>query len=81
MAVDKKKKKVLVRTKDLKQFEADAVIVALPVGVMKTDTVMFDPPLPKQFKMALDSLGLLHYHAVRKLFQRIKDVFSFMDSV
>jgi phytoene dehydrogenase-like protein len=28
IAVDKKKKKVLVRTRDLKQYEADAVVVS-----------------------------------------------------
>ena len=57
IAVDKKKKKVLVRTRDLKQYEADAVVVALPLGVLKMDTVLFDPPLPKGWKKSIESLG------------------------
>ncbi|CAC5388619.1 unnamed protein product [Mytilus coruscus] len=56
--VNKTRNKVLVRTRDLKQYEADAVVVALPLGVLKTETVIFDPPLPKGWKKTIESIGI-----------------------
>ncbi|WP_419906969.1 FAD-dependent oxidoreductase [Hoeflea sp.] len=36
----------------------DAVIVTLPLGVMKKDTVRFDPPLPAKKRKAIERLGM-----------------------
>lgn len=56
--IDPKRKKVLIRTMDRKQVIADAVIVALPIGVLKSNNVIFEPSLPKEKKKALQDLGI-----------------------
>ncbi|XP_052769701.1 uncharacterized protein LOC128209629 [Mya arenaria] len=56
--VDNKKKKVLVRTADRKQVSADAVVFALPLGVLKTDEVWFEPRLPENKYQAIRDIGL-----------------------
>jgi monoamine oxidase len=50
-------------------FEADAVIVTLPLGVLKAGAVRFDPPLPERKQQAIARLGMgsltkifLHFH-------------------
>jgi lysine-specific histone demethylase 1 len=40
-----------------KVIEADAVIVSLPLGVLKANSVAFDPPLPARKQHAIDRLG------------------------
>lgn len=49
-------------------FEADKVLVTLPIGVLKAASVEFDPPLPSAKQSAIDRLGFgtlnkiaLHY--------------------
>jgi monoamine oxidase len=39
-------------------FEADAVIVTLPLGVLKAGVVTFDPPLPDEYTAVIDALGV-----------------------
>lgn len=56
--VDHNRKKVLVRTTDRKQFVADAVIVALPVGVLQSGEVVFEPKLDTEKYKAIESLGV-----------------------
>ncbi|XP_045170132.2 uncharacterized protein LOC123532668 [Mercenaria mercenaria] len=56
--MDRERKKVLIRTLDRKQIVADAVIVALPVGVLKSENVIFEPPLPTEKKRALTDVGI-----------------------
>jgi monoamine oxidase len=53
---------------DRGHFEADAVIVTLPLGVLKAEAVEFDPPLPASKRAAIGRLGMgaiakvvLHY--------------------
>ncbi len=36
-----------VAFKDGRGIEADRVIVTVPLGVLKADTIVFDPPLPE----------------------------------
>lgn len=38
-------------------FEADRVIVTVPLGVLKADTIVFDPPLPEDKQQAIRRLG------------------------
>lgn len=38
-------------------FDADRVIVTVPLGVLKTDTIAFDPPLPDAKRDAIRRLG------------------------
>jgi monoamine oxidase len=43
---------------DQGSFEADAVIVTLPLGVLKAERVEFDPPLPAAKRAAIARLGM-----------------------
>lgn len=45
-------------TTDRGQFDADAAIVTLPLGVLKDRAVRFDPPLPDRKLAAIDRLGV-----------------------
>ncbi len=47
---------VTVTTAD-DDVEADAVIVTVPLGVLKADVIAFDPPLPAGHLEAIDRLG------------------------
>lgn len=38
-------------------FHADTVVITLPLGVLKTGDVVFDPPLPAAKRDAIDRLG------------------------
>ncbi|MDG4666310.1 FAD-dependent oxidoreductase [Mycobacterium sp. 236(2023)] len=38
-------------------FDADRVIVTVPLGVLKADTIVFDPPLPDDKRQAIQRLG------------------------
>lgn len=40
------------------RFEADYTIVTLPLGVLKTDSVQFSPPLPMAKQSAIKNLGM-----------------------
>lgn len=35
------------------EFEADAVVVTVPLGVLKSDAIVFDPPLPDEKRAAI----------------------------
>jgi monoamine oxidase len=52
-------------------YEADCAIVTVPLGVLKTKTIAFDPPLPEHKQQAIDRVGfgsftkiILHYQDV-----------------
>ena len=38
-------------------FDADRVIVTIPLGVLKAGTIAFDPPLPDEKQAAIEKLG------------------------
>jgi monoamine oxidase len=38
-------------------FEADYVVVAVPLGVLKAKRISFDPPLPRSYSSKIDRLG------------------------
>ena len=38
-------------------FRADAVIVSVPLGVLKANTISFHPPLPEWKTQAISNLG------------------------
>lgn len=56
--VDHERKKVLIRTVDRKQLIADSVVIALPIGVLKDTSVIFEPPLPDVWKKAVEDIGI-----------------------
>jgi monoamine oxidase len=43
---------------DQSDFQADAVVVTLPLGVLKSGAVRFDPPLPDRKMQAIGRLGM-----------------------
>jgi polyamine oxidase len=45
-------------TTDRGRFDADRVIVTLPLGVLQNGNVEFDPPLPAGKRAAIDRLGM-----------------------
>ena len=55
--IDHRQSPVRISTDDA-TFEADAVVVTLPLGVLKTDAVAFDPPLPESKQQAIARLGM-----------------------
>ncbi|EGD74218.1 monoamine oxidase [Salpingoeca rosetta] len=48
---------VCVETQDGRWFEADRIVVTLPIGVLRANTVAFDPPLPADKQRAIANLG------------------------
>nr|WP_156624050.1 NAD(P)/FAD-dependent oxidoreductase [Mycobacterium sp. 852002-40037_SCH5390672] len=57
---------VIVRTKD-KSFQGPAAIVTVPLGVLKSGAIAFDPPLPPGHAQAVRALG---FGALSKSFFR-----------
>ncbi|CAN1199843.1 Polyamine oxidase 2 [Linum perenne] len=49
---------VKVTTENGRAFVADAVIVAVPLGVLKSKTITFDPKLPDWKEEAIDGIGV-----------------------
>jgi lysine-specific histone demethylase 1 len=53
---------VVTNTEDPKNeipetYRADAVLVTVPLGVLKENVITFDPPLPEEKQSAIDRLG------------------------
>jgi monoamine oxidase len=48
---------VVVRSGE-KSWSADKVIVTVPLGVLKADTIQFEPPLPQRKREAITRLGV-----------------------
>ena len=59
--------RVSLRCENGARFDADHVIVAVPLGVLKAGRLRFDPPLPKakQTAVARLEMGLLNKHFLR----------------
>ena len=53
-------------------FEADHVVVTLPLGVLKAGTVAFEPPLPDDKATAIERLGM---GLLDKVYLRFPEVF------
>jgi monoamine oxidase len=49
---------IVVSTKEGSRFEADAVIVSVPVGVLHAGGLRFTPDLPAWKKQALAKIGM-----------------------
>ena len=57
-------------------FTADKVIVALPLGMLKNDNVVFDPVLPPEKIQAIESLGI---GTMNKVFLKFTENFWYED--
>ncbi|XP_055881428.1 uncharacterized protein LOC106052168 [Biomphalaria glabrata] len=56
--VDKKRHKVLVRFQDGSQVSADRLVVAVPSSVVRDGDLLFEPPLPKHYHLAIKEIGM-----------------------
>lgn len=48
-------------------FKADAVVVAVPLGVLKSQSITFQPPLPEWKQQAINNLGFGLLNKVRTM--------------
>ncbi|CAD5112502.1 DgyrCDS1717 [Dimorphilus gyrociliatus] len=51
------KDKVSVKTKDGSSYTGDYVIITIPLGVLKNDTITFNPPISEKKRDAINSVG------------------------
>merc|ERR1711865_909235 len=66
-----KEQGVCVATKAHGSFEADAVLVTLPLGVLKNANVKFEPPLPPYKLKAINRLGMGTENRVAMVFKNV----------
>ena len=62
---------VTVTCRNGRAFVADAVVVTVPLGVLKHGDVAFDPPLPERKRLAVSNLGFGVLNKVVLLFPRV----------
>ncbi|KAL3639100.1 hypothetical protein CASFOL_017007 [Castilleja foliolosa] len=55
--VDRLNKKVKVSTSNGKEFSGDAVLVTVPLGCLKAESIKFSPPLPQWKYLSIKRLG------------------------
>ena len=55
--VDYSKESISVGTLDGRLFEADYVVVTVPMGVLKQKMILFNPELPKKKQEAIEGIG------------------------
>lgn len=55
-----------------KTFEADYIVVAVPLGVLKAKRISFDPPLPRAYSSKIDRLG---FGSVTKIAMKFETAF------
>ncbi|XP_072175827.1 lysine-specific histone demethylase 2-like [Diadema setosum] len=56
-SVDYSGQKVVVKTKNGKDFKAEKVLVTVPLALLQADTIHFTPTLPEEKREAINSLG------------------------
>ncbi|CAM6083218.1 unnamed protein product [Calypogeia fissa] len=62
---------VRVVTEDGTVFNADAAVVAVPLGVLKADTIRFEPKLPDWKETAIRDLGFGNENKIALFFDRV----------
>ena len=50
----------------IETYRAEAVLVTVPLGVLKENVITFDPPLPEEKQSAIDRLGFGNLNKVKK---------------
>ncbi|CAG5133135.1 unnamed protein product [Candidula unifasciata] len=69
--VDKEKKKVVVRFRDGLQVFADMVVVAIPVSVIASGELLFEPELPKKYTLAVQEINVAAANKVILEFEHV----------
>ncbi|KAG0559035.1 hypothetical protein KC19_10G073400 [Ceratodon purpureus] len=62
---------VRLTTEDGKTFEADACVVAIPLGVLKANLVRFEPRLPEWKEAAIADLGVGNENKIALFFEKV----------
>lgn len=62
---------IRVITEDGTVFNADAVVVAVPLGVLKADIIRFEPKLPDWKEAAIKDLGFGNENKIALFFDRV----------
>lgn len=62
---------VRVTTENGKVFEADACVVAIPLGVLKADLVRFEPKLPEWKEAAIADLAVGNENKIALFFEKV----------
>lgn len=65
-------KKVKVSTLDGNEFSGDAVLVTVPLGCLKAETIKFSPPLPQWKYLSIKRLG---FGVLNKVVMEFSEVF------
>ncbi len=52
----------------IETYRAEAVLVTVPLGVLKENVIAFDPPLPEEKQSAIDRLGFGNLNKVKLRF-------------
>ncbi|KAK4429336.1 Lysine-specific histone demethylase 13 [Sesamum alatum] len=65
-------KKVKVSTSSGKEFSGDAVLVTVPLGCLKVETIKFSPPLPQWKYLSIKRLG---FGVLNKVVMEFPEVF------
>jgi monoamine oxidase len=53
------------KTEMTETYRAEAVLITVPLGVLKEKAIVFDPPLPEEKQSAIDRLGFGNLNKVR----------------
>jgi polyamine oxidase len=62
---------VRVTTDNGKTFDADAVIVTVPLGVLKANVLQFEPRLPNWKEAAIADLGIGNENKIALFFESV----------
>ena len=67
----REKNRVRVTTVEGKVFEADAVVIAVPLGVLKANLLHFEPRLPEWKEEAIADLGVGNENKIALFFEKV----------
>ena len=59
----------------IETYRAEAVLVTVPLGVLKEKAIIFDPPLLEEKQSAIDRLGFGNLNKVKKSRMMMIDYF------
>ena len=62
---------VLLTAENGETYEADAVVITVPIGVLKADAIKFEPELPKWKRAAISDIGVGNENKIALLFDSV----------
>ncbi|MEH6343570.1 MAG: FAD-dependent oxidoreductase [Bermanella sp.] len=71
-SIDYTQEGVVITTSDKRTFSADAVLITVPLGVLKKDIIKFSPALPTEKQIAVDAIGV---GVLNKVYLRFPTIF------